>query len=592
MPTLSGLYPSQILLIDDEEVVRTFYRSLLQAAGHEVLVASTGEEGLDLLRRTPFDLLIVDIRLGGMDGIEVLKAAKAMDPDLEVILITANATLESTLQAIESGAFDYLIKTDRQMPDVILHRVQKALHKRQLVKENKTLIHNLSLREKELEKNVRRITELVSFINAVNASRNMNELIGRLRTDLCSILGVRLYSIFFYDREARLLRLLSSTHTMSAGRPAGENLVITPGQREGSLMDEVITRRQAVVVDDFSTSRYFSDPANQNVRHYLTPSVISVPLFSGRRLIGILNVNDKINGGQLFTTDDVQFVSILSENLSAAIHNHLLMDELKQKIGALDASLIQLKDTQDHLVQTEKLAALSVLVAGVAHEIKNPLNAMVLTVENMEDVLKLKACPPPEAPHCTHAEEVNRVYSLCRKYSGMLRTEIGRLRKLVEDFLDFTRTPLLKSESVDPCEVIETALANLEPEWSKAGIQVVRRLGRRLPRISGDPHGIYRVILNLLLNAVQAMPNGGTLTVTVGVRSENLLITIRDTGVGIAKEHLPRVFDPFFTTKTGGVGLGLSLVYKTVQAMGGEIKLNSAKGRGTEVLLTFPLRRD
>lgn len=585
MSSFSGLSPAQILLIDGEEVVETFYRSLFQGTGYQVSVASSGEEGLELLRRTPFDLLIVDIHLAGIDGIEVLRVAKAMDPDLEVILITADVTLESSLRAIQSGAFDYLIKTDQQMPDKILHSVTKALHKRRLVKENKALIHDLSLREKELEKNVRRIKDLLGFINAVNASRDMTELINRLRTDLCGLLGVRLCSIFLYDREARVLRLLASTH-------AGEHGVVTPGQREGSLMDEVITHRRVVVVDDFPRSRYSSDPANQNLQRYLSPSVISVPLFSGRRLIGVLNVNDKVNGEKTFTTDDVQFVSILGENLAAAIHNHLLMDELRHKVEALDASMSQLKDTQDHLVQTEKLAAMSILVAGVAHEIKNPLNAMVLTVENLDDVLKSKACPSPEAPQCAHVEEANRMYSLCRKYSGMLRTEISRLKKLVEDFFDFTRAPLVEFEPVDPREVIRSALANLEPEIVKAGIRTERKLDGRLPPISGDRHGLYRVLINLLLNAVQAMPNGGTLTVTAGVKGKHLLITIGDTGMGISKEHLAKVFDPFFTTKASGVGLGLSLAYKTVRAMGGEIKMNSAKGRGTDVLLSFPLERD
>ncbi|MBI3995235.1 MAG: response regulator [Nitrospirae bacterium] len=599
MPISFDKTTAQILLIDDDEIVRIFYQSLLQQAGYGVTVASSGEEGIGLLKKNPFDLLIVDIHLGGMDGIELLRKAKERDPDLEVIIITADATIESTLQAIEADAFDYLIKTDNRMPDAILHRVKKALHKRWLVKENKALIRNLSRREKELEKNVFRIKELLGFINSVNASRNMAELIDRLQTDLCGMLGVRLYSIFLYDREAKVLRLFSSTHAMPAvrlpdgqDRPTGENLVITPGQRKESLMDEVITRRKAVVIDDFSQSRYSRDPDNQSVERYLSPSVISIPLFSGRRLIGVLNVNGKINGVKTFTADDVQFVSILGENLAAAIHNHLLMDELKQKVVALDASLSQLKMAQDRLVQTEKLAAMSVLVAGVAHEIKNPLNAMVLTIENLDDVLKLKACPPVSVSHCGHAEEVNRVYSLCRKYGGMLRTEIGRLKKLVEDFLDFTRSPMLKSEPVNLSEAIEAALTNLEPEIIKGGVQIARKVGRRLPPVSGDRDGLHRVLVNLLLNAVQAMPYGGTLTVAAGVKSDRLFITVRDTGTGISKENLPRVFDPFFTTKAGGVGLGLSLVYKTVQAMGGEIKLDSAKGQGTEVLLTFPLKRD
>jgi signal transduction histidine kinase/DNA-binding NarL/FixJ family response regulator len=574
-------HPCRILVIDDDPVARKFYQSLLKASGCEVAVAASGEEGLVLIDDGWFDLLIVDIRLNGMGGIEVLKAAKEKDPELQVIMITAAASIESLLQTIQFGGFDYLIKTDSQMPEVFLHRVHKALQKRKLIKDNKRLIERLTRKDRELEEKINKIQNMLTFINAVNSSWNMEELVDRIGNQLCGVLGVGLFSIFLYDRQTQTLKLFSSTH-------AGENLSIKPGSRREGLMDEVFATRKAIVVKDFSRSRYSRDPANRCLDRYLSPSVISIPLFSGRRMIGILNVNDKVDKQKEFTEEDVYFASILGENLAAAIHNHLLLDELKQKIGELNAAILQQKETQEQLLQTEKLAAMSTLVAGVAHEIKNPLNTMVLTAQNLSDVLRLNTCPPPDVTECSLADENNRVLVLCQKYTDILSVEIGRLKKLVEDFLDFTRPAKVEFEQVNVKTTILEVLGRLEMELGKSRVTVVKKLGHRMSPILGDHHSLFRILLNLFLNAVQAMPDGGTLTVTAGEIEGSVTITIRDTGIGIPQSKIPKVFDPFFTTKPDGVGLGLSLVYRTVEAMGGEIKLQSDMGKGTEVELKLP----
>ncbi len=224
----------------------------------------------------------------------------------------------------------------------------------------------------------------------------------------------------------------------------------------------------------------------------------------------------------------------------------------------------------------EKLAALHTLSAGVAHELRNPLSAMDLNLHLLEQELRE---PAPAAGRTAH-------------YLEVLNAECRRLSAILDNFMKFARPSSVETLEVDVHGVIEhiVALMQLEAQEHKIGLSFT--IEKDLPPVLGDETQISQVLVNVIVNAFQAMAHGGRchLAATTCLTDEKrwVDISVRDTGVGISEEAMPRLFDPFYTTKPGGSGLGLAIAYRIMQDHGGLISVSSAAGSGTSVGLRFP----
>lgn len=238
-----------------------------------------------------------------------------------------------------------------------------------------------------------------------------------------------------------------------------------------------------------------------------------------------------------------------------------------------------LKQAQARLIQSEKMASLGTLSAAVAHEINNPLSG-VLTYTRLLRKLLDGGPPPP-----------GRVPDMC-KYLEIIADEITRCGKIVGNLLEFSRQSNLRAAPTDLNAVIERTLFLIGHKLELQNIQLTRDLRQGLPEITCDPDQIQQVLLALLINAIEAMSEGGTLAITTGPNpaSDGMIISISDTGCGIPKAQIPRIFEPFFTTKQDmkGVGLGLAVVYGIIQRHGGHIEVRSEEGRGTTFEIALP----
>jgi signal transduction histidine kinase len=250
-------------------------------------------------------------------------------------------------------------------------------------------------------------------------------------------------------------------------------------------------------------------------------------------------------------------------------------------IGEGDArmgTLVKFKDLESRerigtqLQVSERLANLGRITAGVAHEVKNPLNSMRIWLEN------LKASMPD-------------VDGLQLQAVRVLDTEIDRLDSVVKRFLDFTRPPEMHQEESSLKEILEEVLVVQRPEFDKANIKVESRLDSGVANVLVDRPLLMQALINLLVNALEAMPGGGHLFVALRRRGEMAEIEIRDTGRGIAPEHRQRIFQLFFTTRPGGSGIGLASAFRTVQLHNGSIEFESEVGRGTTFRINLPLAR-
>jgi len=239
-------------------------------------------------------------------------------------------------------------------------------------------------------------------------------------------------------------------------------------------------------------------------------------------------------------------------------------------------TLVKFKDLESRerigtqLQVSERLANLGRITAGVAHEVKNPLNSMRIWLEN------LKASLPD-------------VDGLPLQAVRVLDSEIDRLDSVVKRFLDFTRPPEMHQEESSLKGILEEVLVVERPELDKANITLEARLADDVPIVLVDKLLLRQGLINLLVNAVEAMPGGGQLFVSLRRRGELAEIEIRDTGRGIAPEHRQRIFQLFFTTRPGGSGIGLASAFRTVQLHNGSIEFESEVGRGTMFRIDLPL---
>ena len=265
--------------------------------------------------------------------------------------------------------------------------------------------------------------------------------------------------------------------------------------------------------------------------------------------------------------------------------SHAIADTSGRFLGAMlvARNIGYLSQVHSTLNYSRKLAALGRLMAGVAHEVKNPLNAMTIHLELLNQKMNRQtvAAGPgfrADAPAPDLTKHVN-----------VIADEIRRLDEVVAGFLKFARPDELKLQPVDLRTLISDVATTVSPDASRRGIMLKTECGEDLPEINADPGMLQQALLNLALNACQAMPNGGSLRLACRPAPRRRVeVQVVDTGVGIPPEHLGRIFDLYFTTKEKGSGIGLSMVYRIVQLHDGEVEVQSTPGAGTTFKLLFP----
>ncbi len=245
--------------------------------------------------------------------------------------------------------------------------------------------------------------------------------------------------------------------------------------------------------------------------------------------------------------------------------------------------ILQAQDVTDWLALeqrvriADKLAALHTLSAGVAHELRNPLSAMDLNLHLLEEELRERASLPEQGA----------------RYLHVLNAECHRLSVILDNFMKFARPGSVGLHEVNVSTLIEHITALMQFEAEERKIRLEQAVEEPLPSVLGDETAISQVLVNIVVNAFHAMPNGGLCRIAAEARHANgtrwLVVSVKDTGIGIKKEELARVFEPFYTTKSSGTGLGLAIAYRIMEDHGGTIQVSSTPGIGTTAVLTFPV---
>ncbi|HEY0723098.1 MAG TPA: ATP-binding protein [Pyrinomonadaceae bacterium] len=234
--------------------------------------------------------------------------------------------------------------------------------------------------------------------------------------------------------------------------------------------------------------------------------------------------------------------------------------------------LQEVKSLEIEVLHRERLSDLGNMAAAVAHEIRNPLNSISMGLQR----LKLEFKPSDER------EDYSRLTEL-------MLGEVHRLNSLVEQFLALAHPVEIKAEALPLAEILKELAALQGSQARESNVQIEVIAAPNMPPLMADPAHLTQVLLNLMLNGLQAMPDGGTLTVEAKTMNNHFLIAVADTGTGISPENLQRIFEPYFTTKMKGTGLGLAISRRIIEAHGGTLTVTSQLGQGSRFEISLPL---
>ncbi len=305
-------------------------------------------------------------------------------------------------------------------------------------------------------------------------------------------------------------------------------------------------------------------------------SVVCAPLKRRDRVIGAFCLGNE-SWSDSFDKHDLALLGIFANQVAIALENTQLFENLQE-------SLVELKETQEKMIQTGKMAAVGQLAAGVAHELNNPIVGILGYSQYALEKIKGKELSQMKQ------DDVDKYV----KYLGYIERESQRCKAIIQNLLSFSRANSVEMAALDIRDIVEETFTFIEHQLTVHNVEVVKELGDEPGMIKGNRTQLQQVFTNLIINAQKAMPEGGRLTVSCGSgkdgEKETVAVRFTDTGCGIAPEHISKIFDPFFTTrKVGeGTGLGLSLSHGIVRNHGGEIAVASEVGKGTTFTITLP----
>jgi PAS domain S-box-containing protein len=621
---------SRILVVDDELGPRESLRMLLKPS-HVIHTAESGRAALAELPRFRPDIVILDIKMPEMDGLEVLRHIKRADPTIEVVMITAYASLETVKLALTHGAFEYLIKpfSRQDLDDVIrraLLRRQADLGARGQVATLVEEMRRLSAKTRELEEAARREAAEQSLrVTQLSILREISRtIVGQLDPHAISAaVTEQLRAALGYDAVTIALETppslpadtacLLACAIRDAEGPLGHLIVdnrssgrpIDPREREllemlaeylaiavrnsrlygeiadtkrsleqliASAGDAIISVTDADRIDGWNPAaeRIFGLSETDVAGRPITDFIPSADYSDAKQRLA---EGSPMHAFEITTTLGGTRPTALAVTLSALTGRQ---GELQGLIAIVRDITVQ-REVESQLHQSEKLTALGQLAGGIAHDFNNLLQAILgyaqLMKQNPDNAdLIQRSLKIVEAAALDGSETVRRIQQFAR-----LRPD--------EQFVP-----------VDVNRIVEDAIAITRPRWEEKIAHESRPLDLQLnlgpvAPVSGRQAALTELMTNLILNAMDAMPEGGRLSIgTARDETGRVVITVRDTGIGMPEAVRRRIFEPFFSTKgEAGSGLGLSMVYSIVKRHGGEIRVDSQPGHGTTFTLHFPV---
>ncbi len=515
---------TRILVVDDEPGIAHLCERLLQRAGYETQAVTNPRRALRLLQTDPVDLLLVDIRMPGMDGFELMRQARQALPDLAVVIMTGFGTVETAIEALRIGADGLILKPFSRGAELV-ESVAHALE-----------AHRRSRDAQRLQA----LRPLFDVTRRLFSETDPEQLRLLLMDAICEHLQCEHAALYARSGVGAPPRLESARGDVPD--PGGGYLPHLWEQASQGML---------------APGRADSVPLPPEMGYgSLVAAAVSGPEVS-RLLLAARNP-----GEPPFGEADLELLVVLAHQAAAALENARLYGELR-------AYVRQVQESQQLLLQAEKMATAGRLTASIAHEINNPLQGV---------------------RNCLHLASRSELSEAERaEYLQLGREELDRLMTTVQRMLEFYRPSAVERSTVDLHALIERVVKLLHREMEQHNIRLHLSLSEDLPSPWAVRDQIQQVLLNLVLNAVEAMPEGGDLRIETRYNHDEAQVIIADSGPGVPAHLRNQIFEPFFSTKDDGSGLGLTVCDGIITAHGGRLELQDSPDGGARFLVSLPL---
>ena len=564
----------EILISEDEFISRNLLKKTLTELGHKVIETENGQEAWTILQEQKIKIVISDWMMPQMDGLELCRKIRSRKQHdyIYVIMLTAKDRKTDLVDVFRAGADDYIPKPFE--PEELRARVMTGIRVTDLQERHSQLAHTL-----------------------IESRNKLRVVFDSLKEEIVSL-----------DKQLRIVSA-NTTFSEKLGLPSGE--VVGKDYFNDPLISDSAGHSKTVL--DIVQSVFDSGEG----QHKLIKSADSggADLFRQMTCLPIVDDNDRVFQVALVSQDITEDRRKTEEIKSLNARLLETASQIEAKNKTLQSASKQLEDTQAQMLQSEKMASIGQLAAGVAHEINNPTgfvssnlktlgdyqddicellekyHELVSIIEKSADTSKTDEAILAKIEEIKSVEidiDIEFLLEDIADLIGDCREGIDRIKKIVIDLKDFAHPGEDKIQTTDINTGLESTL-NVVNNEIKYKATVHKDFGD-IPAIKGHPQQLNQVFMNILVNAAQSIEKNGEIGIRTRKTNGRVEVRISDTGCGISEENLGKIFDPFFTTKDvgKGTGLGMNIAYHIIQKHNGTIKVESTVGKGTTFIITIP----
>ncbi len=526
----------RILVVDDEETICELCVRTLRRYGYQVHYATSSVQALEMLHQETYDLLLLDVRMPHIDGLELMRRVRQFAPDIAIVVMTGYASVEAAIEAVKQGASDFLPKPFQL--DHLRLAVSGALAKRALVREqarSEALMHLVQASEK--------LAVLLDPHELIHTA---------LQAAMAETQAMR-GSIMLYHPREEMLSL-----TAGVGLPEEVPMGVSY-HAEDSVAGRVCRAGEPFLVEDVRQDPRLRDCSLPRMDRYRSPSFLSIPLRSGDRVLGVLNLSEKA-GGVPFQASDLEVAGLLGNQLAIALEKARLFQEIEESYRRLQ--------------EVDRLKSEFLNIA--AHELRTPLSIILGYAMMLRD----------------------QVEGALREQVMAILESATLLTRLVDDMTNLRYLEAgqmsLTSHRIQLPGLLREAAERFRQEVESKEQLLSYDIPEDLPPVRGDYEKISLIVNNLLSNATKFTPARGSIRIWARPEEEEVLVAVEDTGPGIPEEEQDRIFEPFYQVEDslrrehGGMGLGLSIARELVRLHHGRIWVDSQVGQGSTFYFTLP----